>query len=146
MARVSIKFVGGPGECSKKNREAIENLQVQIFGYVQEKVDLNYWWLVFDDSTPVAFASLYLYKNSQISAFLSLCGVRPSHRGLGLQRKLVRCRVAKAEKLGASRVISYTSSDNADSANNLIACGFRVYVPRWEWGVRNAIYFRKLLD
>lgn len=146
MADIRVRFVGGPGKCSEKHSLAIRDLQTRIFGYVQEPVENNYWWLAFDGAVPVGFASLYHYRTNRESAFLSLCGVLNTHRGHRLQRRFVRARVAKARQLGIKRVISYTSSDNAPSANNLIECGFRVYVPRWEWGVKNAIYFRKHLE
>ncbi len=143
---IRVKYVGGPGECSSLHTQIIHTLQEKTFGYIQEKVEYNHWWIAYSDGQPVAFASLYKYPDNPTTAFLSLCGVLPSHRGLGLQRRLVQARVAKAKKLGIKRIISYTSIDNAPSANNLFSCGFRIYVPRWEWGVKNAIYFRKLLE
>ena len=41
--------------------------------------------------------------------------------------------------------ITYTTLDNFPSANNLISCGFRLYLPEYSYGGRDKLYFQKLL-
>jgi RimJ/RimL family protein N-acetyltransferase len=94
----------------------------------------------------VAFCGLYQYPTDPSTAFLALCGVIKDYRGYGLQKRMIRVRMQKAKQLGVTRVITYTSHDNAASANSLISSGFRLYVPRWEWGIRNGNYFRKFVS
>lgn len=143
---IRIKYVGGPGEVSPRNTQIVEDLQRTIFDTVHEPIANSYWWIALDEGIPVAFCALHHYRNRPDTAFMALCGVAKSHRGLGLQRRLIKVRVRKSIQLGISRIISYTTNDNAPSANNLIAHGFKVYVPRYEWGIKNAIYFRRTLN
>lgn len=58
--------------------------------------------------------------------YMSWCGVEEEFRGQGIQRRLIRYRVRWARKYGFKGVYTYTYPDNPYSANNLIACGFRV--------------------
>lgn len=142
---IRIRYVGGPGDVSSDHTNTIERLQRETFSRVYAKVAESHWWLAYRDGEPVAFAALHQYTNEPTTAFLALCGVAEDARGCGLQRRLIRVREQKAKALGVQRLISYTSADNVHSANNLIAAGYRLYVPRWEWGVAHANYFRKFV-
>jgi hypothetical protein len=41
------------------------------------------------------------------------------------------------------RSIITDTSDNPSSANNLIACGYRIYRPTDPWGFNHTIYWTK---
>jgi GNAT superfamily N-acetyltransferase len=91
-----------------------------------------HWWMVFDgDDVPVAYAGLTYFATGV--AFLSRVGVLPGSRGNGLQRRLIRCRERRANRDGYPRVVSYTTPSNTKSSNNLIHCGYRLYVPPILW-------------
>lgn len=101
------------------------------------------WWLVYDeDKVPVAFAGV---RYMPIDNYFYLCraGVIPRARGKGLQRRLIRVRLAFAKKRGAAGVYTMTSVDNPASSNNLIRCGFELFIPSYEWGGTGMIYWWK---
>jgi GNAT superfamily N-acetyltransferase len=103
------------------------------------------WWIVWDGYEPVAFAGCRWAITDPRAVYLSRCGVLPSHRGQGLQKRLlaVRLRYAK-ERCAAGRVIS-TTYLNTPSANNLIRAGFRLYDPESPWGSVGTCYWTKEL-
>ena len=143
-----IRYIGTGDALSAKNVGRVETLQEITFGNIYVTGNFlrqSHWWVVFDGGSPVGFASLTLYDDERNTAFLSLAGVIPSARGKGLQRKLIKRRVDKSIELGAGRVITYVAPDNVISGNNLIKCGFKLYVPDFEYGVDGAIYFQKKL-
>lgn len=101
------------------------------------------WWLVFDGAHPVAFAALAPSAQWLDAGYLARAGVLPEYRGQGLQRRLIRARVARAKKQGWSSVLSDTSKDSVPSSNNLMREGFRVYRPRHPWSFKCQLYWRK---
>jgi GNAT superfamily N-acetyltransferase len=132
------------------DEEAIEHLialQQATFDYVyhgRERILESIWWLAWDEchDLPVGFCGTTYYPE-RCSAFLCLSGVVPAFRGRGLQRRFVRVRERAAVRDGYHRMISYTTTDNVWSANNLIRCGYKMYVPQFQWGVQGAAYFEK---
>lgn len=121
-------------------------LDAQVFDYEQDSpvaIDGVHWWVAFDKDTPVAYAGIKPV-NEKV-AFLCRAGVLPSHRGKGLQTKLIRTRLAWAKKHGFKQVITYTVVDNPVSSNNLIRCGFKLYVPEWKWVGSEALYWTRTL-
>lgn len=100
------------------------------------------WWRAHDSCDTYAFAGLAPYYRPHC-AFLCLSGVHPASRGRGLQRRLIRVRERYARRHGFPRAVTYTSSDNVHSANNLIECGYRLYEPPYYWGLRHGLYFQK---
>ena len=106
---------------------------------------VGHWWLAKDQhGVHAAYAALRLVASEPGVGFLFRCGVVKDFRGHGLQQRLIRVRLAKAKRLGLTRVITYTI-DNPPSANSLIACGFRMYTPANRWGGAEAQYwYRKL--
>lgn len=98
------------------------------------------WWLVLDDGYPVGFAGV---RNlGQGIWYLCRAGVVYKARGHGLQKRLIRARVAAARKGGGTAVISDCTAENAASANSLIAAGFRLYTPAAKWGLPTSLYWR----
>lgn len=96
------------------------------------------WWLVYSQgSLAVAFAGS-CWRGEDL--FLLRCGVLEGHRGKGLQRKLIKRRTRGIP----ADVITYTAVGNPHSANNLIACGFRMYEPNDLWAGDDVNYWLKV--
>jgi GNAT superfamily N-acetyltransferase len=72
-------------------------------------------------------------------------GVVRSHRGKGLQKRLIRVRERKAREHGWKWLITDTASYNVASSNNLAACGFKLFRPSRPWGHDDGLYWRKAL-
>jgi GNAT superfamily N-acetyltransferase len=109
-----------------------------------------YWWTVTKHDhvhrRVVGFCGS-LYWPPDNCVFLCRAGVLPEARGQGLQRRMIRVRVAHAASVGAEGCYTYTTKDNITSANNLIRCGFELYEPMYPWGCANSIYFwRQIQD
>lgn len=102
----------------------------------------GHWWVAFDGGLPVAFAGLVRSQQVPDGGYLCRAGVLPSHRGKGLQRRLIQVRALKARKLGMKVLVSDTF-DNPPSANNLIRAGFRLYDPTVRYGALGTNYWRK---
>lgn len=101
------------------------------------------WGLYAADGSLAAYCVLGIYPNY---AFLSRAAVLPEHRGQRLQRRMIKLRERAAKRAGRALVITYTSYDNMRSANNLIACGYRHYLPQREYGTKHALYFERRLE
>lgn len=111
-----------------------------------EDPDHHVWFVGFDGDTPVCYASFKLLGGTDAgTAFLSRCGVLESHRGQGLQKRLIKAREREARRQGATVMITYTVSWNAHSMNSLYSCGYRAYIPASKWGGEGAVYFSKPL-
>lgn len=102
------------------------------------------WWVAFEHGHAVAFAGISTCLNHGNSGYLCRAGVIPRARGRGLQKKLIRKRLAFARKKGWSQVVTDTHKNPA-SANSLISCGFRMYRPEFPWSFTTACYWRKSL-
>ena len=126
---------------------ALKALQDATFA-PQEHVDPTeggWWWLVRDEGAPVAFAALLPAPSWKDSGYMARCGVLKAARGQGLQRKLLKKREDHAKAMGMKRVFT-TTYNNPASANNLIARGYRTYIPAGKWGAQDTIYWRKDLE
>jgi GNAT superfamily N-acetyltransferase len=102
------------------------------------------WWLAYHGAEAVAFGAMLPSVNSRKSGYLYRAGVLPKHRGHGLQRKLLRVREKAARRMGWTTLYTDTGG-TVHSANNLIAAGYKIFVPRNPWGVSGAIYWKKQL-
>lgn len=81
------------------------------------------WWTARDEhDNPVAYAGLY-YREDQKRWWLIRVGVLETHRGHGLQRRLIRVRLAAAKRRGAKRVHTYVAANNIPSHRSVIRCG-----------------------
>jgi len=105
------------------------------------------WWVAWDDRQPVAYAGLRLCSlpENRGLGFLCRAGVIPSHRGRGLQKKLIRIRERAARGLGLKELVTYCMYSNSPSMNSLVGCGFRFYSPATKYGGPSAVYLRKEL-
>lgn len=102
------------------------------------------WWVALHRARPVAFACLSPSQQIPDGIYLSRCGVLPAARGNGIQRRLIRARLAWAKRQGYKWAVSDTT-DNVPSANSLIACGFRLYEPAVPYSYARALYWKKRL-
>jgi len=105
---------------------------------------IDQWWIAFLDDAPVAYAGLHPSSHHKRAGFLARAGVLPKHRGNGLQRRLIRVREKEAIKRRLFRMVSFTRN-NPPSANNLIACGYSVFIPKKLWAPSDATYWHKVL-
>lgn len=112
------------------------------------KPEGSWWWVIRDwRGRAIAFAGMRAcqHEANKGLALLTRAGVRTRHRGKGLQKRLIKARVAMARRHGFREVIAYVLSWNLASANNLITCGFRLYTPESKYAGDKALYFRKRL-
>lgn len=107
------------------------------------------WWLARDSSgNAVGFCGVTYHsqlEHHEPCGFLCRVGVLPEARGNGLQRRFIRTAERQARRDGLQVMVTYTHNLNSHSANNFIACGYRVYAPRHYWGLADGIYLRREL-
>jgi len=102
------------------------------------------WWVCADDDgRTVGFGGAWMFEGDLCS--LERSGVLVRCRGLGLHKRLIAARVAWARRQGAKKVITYTLMDNPASSNNLMACKFKLYMPKFAWAGRNVLYWMRVL-
>lgn len=104
----------------------------------------SHWWICFDGDKPVAFAGVKKAKSWLDAGYMIRSGVVPSHRGKGLQKRLIRVREAFARRMGWKWLVTDTLNNPA-SSNSLIACGYRLYEPADPWASSGALYWRKMM-
>ncbi len=104
----------------------------------------GFWWLVYDEyySLPIGYANLRRSHKWADCGFLARAGLLPEARGHGVQKRLIRARIAKARRIGWSYLITNTYRNPA-SVNSLIACGFKAYIPTYKWAGADAQYWRR---
>lgn len=102
------------------------------------------WWLLYVGAELAGFAGLHSSVQWGDAGYLVRSGVRGKFRGKGLQRRLIRLRERQARARGWKWAITSTY-DNHASANNLIACGYRLYEPQRPWGAKGTLYWRRQL-
>jgi GNAT superfamily N-acetyltransferase len=128
---------------SAGHRSDIEYLQAITLPHDQLlPTNVGVWWVVYDGTDPVAFAGLLKSHRWSDAMYLCRSGVLESHRGKGIQKRLIRVRERHARSLNMRWLLSDTR-DNFPSANSLIAEGFQLFRPTRPWGFKNALYWRK---
>jgi GNAT superfamily N-acetyltransferase len=139
---VKIRAVDG---ADQKIASALTWLQLEILpNDVPADPSAGHWWIAYDGDSPVAFAAVMQSVRWSDAGYLNRAGVLTSHRGKGLQKRLIRVREAKARALGWNWLITDTRHNPA-SANSLISCGYRIFLPSQPWGHADAVYWRKAL-
>lgn len=96
-------------------------------------------WLGLEAGVPAAFCSVRMLDSGEW--YLSRAGVLPEFRGKGLQKRMIRLRVAFARKHNPTRVVTDCTPDNYGSANSLMACGFRLFRPERKWSFSYSLYW-----
>lgn len=91
----------------------------------------------------VGFAGIQLDKDEK-RAMMTPCEVKPEFRGHGLQKKFLQVREDWCRYNGYLTLNSLTFADNIYSANNLIACGYRLRKPFFGSNGKG-LYWEKLL-
>ena len=120
-------------------------LQLEILPYdTLDDITSGAWWVAYVDGTPVGFCAIRRSSRWSNTGYLCRAGVRPKFRGQGVQKKLIRVRERYAKKIGWNWLISDTF-ENAASANSLISCGFKMYIPSRKYGADGTCYWRKKL-
>lgn len=131
---------------SKSTAALLQYLQLHILPADEPKeLENGWWWVVYDGPLPVAFAAMHESVRWCDTVYLSRAGVLPSHRGQGIQKRLLACRERKARKLKYRWLVTDTFM-NPPSSNSLISRGFRIYQPSKPWSFDGAIYWRKELS
>lgn len=121
----------------------LQYLQLTILPYdVPQEIAGGRWWIAYDGDHAVAFAALHPSSQWGDAGYLSRAGVMPSHRGQGLQRRLLRVRERHARNHGWNWLVTDTRLNPA-SANNLIACGYKIFMPSKPWAAPEATYWKK---
>lgn len=98
------------------------------------------WWIIKNTRGKIIAYCGSIYTHGFV--IFNRAWVDRKHRGKGIQKRLIKIRLKSAAKYG-STTITYTTMDNYPSANNLIACGFRLYFPEYAYAGKNVLYFRK---
>lgn len=102
------------------------------------------WWIAFDGVTEIGFIGLVPSDQGESVMYLARVGVLEKYRGNGLQVRMTRVAISRARSHGAELIVTDTTQNPA-SANSLINCGFKTYLPEYPWSFHNAIYWRKPL-
>jgi ribosomal protein S18 acetylase RimI-like enzyme len=100
------------------------------------------WWVVYDNKDIVGYAGYQKSVNYNNTAYLCRSGILSKYRGLGLQRKLIKSRLRDICINGYSAAITDTTN-NIYSSNNLIKCGFTLFIPKYFWGFNQTLYWRR---
>ena len=87
------------------------------------------WFIGWDGDRPAAYCAWKPVEHDEPVGFHYRGGVLPAWRGHGLQREMLRLREAEMRERGIARAVTYTDADAAASMRNLIAEGYRPYVP-----------------
>lgn len=99
------------------------------------------WWVILDNREIVAYCGSIYSKGICI---FNRAWVKKEYRGQGIQRKMIKSRLKAASNF-CHIAITYTTLDNFPSANNLINCGLRLYIPEYMYGGKDKLYFYKAL-
>ena len=101
----------------------------------------GFWWVALLGGRFVGYAGMRPSEQWERTGYLCRAGLADEARGRRLQRRLIAARIAKARRLGWRWLVTDTY-ENPPSANNLIATGFRSYLPAKPWAARGAAYWR----
>lgn len=131
-----------PGRLSQETSRLVKWLDQDIFPLdVRQAIPGYFWWVVYDDVTPIGFGALEITGKK---AILHRAGIMVKHRGNGLYQKVIQKMVAIAKKHRCRTLDTYTKPFNVASVNGLIACGFRAYLPD-PTKLENINYWRRTL-
>lgn len=87
-------------------------------------------WLLARTPSGIAIGYSGSYLSAENNAIvIAHQGVLASHRGLGLQARMIRETCKIAIKRGVPEVWSYVSTPNVASCNSFVSAGFRMWRP-----------------
>lgn len=127
------------------NEPLYELLQVMdksiFYGCNNEFQENREWWVFLDRKGKIGAYCGSIYSQG-ICIFIR-AWVKKSHRGKGMQKRLINTRVKAAKEKDCYIAITYTTKDNYPSVNNLIAKGFKFYFPEYAYGGKEMLYWSK---
>jgi ribosomal protein S18 acetylase RimI-like enzyme len=89
-----------------------------------------YWFVGWDGDKPAAYCAWKTVEHDGVPVgFHYRGGVLADYRGQSLQRQMLRLREDEMRQHGLAKAVTYTDADGAASMRNLIAEGYRPYVP-----------------
>jgi GNAT superfamily N-acetyltransferase len=89
-----------------------------------------HWLIGWDGDKPAAYCAWKTVEHDGVPVgFHYRGGVLADYRGQGLQRRMLRLREDEMRQQGLGKAVTYTDADGAASMRNLIAEGYRPYVP-----------------
>lgn len=100
------------------------------------------WWVMLDEMSRIVAYCGSIYSKG--ICIFNRAWVKKEYRGQGIHLKMIKIRLKSASSFNKI-AITYTTLDNFPSANNLISCGFRLYLPEYSYGGSDKLYFQKLL-
>jgi len=112
--------------------------------YGERCTEAGDWWIAFNGKTEAAFAGLTPAKGMPGVGYVCADGVLEPYRGHGLQKRLLRRRIAWARHNNYNALVCDVIHHNAASINSLIACGFKQFVPEKPWGRMADVCFWRL--
>jgi GNAT superfamily N-acetyltransferase len=124
-------------------------MQLECFQHGEHRdVQKDHWWIALVDGEPAGFGCLAIvpYPDKTVEGYHAIAGVLPKFRGRRIQSRLIKRRESYAKRHGCMGCISYTAWFNRASANNLIREGYCLYKPQKDWGLKGALYFRKVFS
>ena len=104
----------------------------------------NVSWVAHDNGEMVGYISAHPLRRGVW--FFSRVGVMPSHRGRGLQRKLMSVLEKHGRANGWKFIVTYTVGINGWSTRNILASGYRTYEPRKSYVGWDVVHLRKKLQ
>ena len=122
--------------------ELVQIMDRNIFAGCNNEFQTNREWWVFLDSKGRIGAYCGSIYTEGICIFIR-AWVKKSHRGKGLQKKLISTRIKAAKENDCYIAITYTTKDNYPSVNNLIGKGFKYYFPEYAYGGKEMLYWSK---
>lgn len=144
MSPYRIQEVDGEEHADELNR--FNRMDPETFPPLDERhLTDGFWWFVYLDDEPVAFAGLVAMHPFPGVGYLKRAYVLPDHRGHGLQLRLMTTRELKARELGWSLLVSECRALNGHSAANFCRAGFARVDPEQRWGAPQSIYWAKAL-
>tara|TARA_R110000868_G_scaffold140573_2_gene356331 strand:+ start:292 stop:804 length:513 start_codon:yes stop_codon:yes gene_type:complete len=134
---------------SKGELYLVRGLDHTIFGVdgceaEEEEYSESKWWLAYDGDTAIGFSGALVYAGKW-AIQLQRTGILRPYRGKGLQKRFIRTRLAYAKRLSVGHAHTYCADWNLASANSLISCGFKLYVPEWAYAGNDVFYFIKAI-
>jgi RimJ/RimL family protein N-acetyltransferase len=126
-----------------KWRDELVELHKQTFPFDSEpRWEDADWWIAYDGDKPIGFCGGQRWPDQ--CYYLVRAGVLASHRGRGLQRRMVLVRIRRAANLGCRAVWTYCTADNLRSAN-VLKRYFKLACPQRRWGGKSCLYWHRKL-
>ena len=112
-----------------------------IYGYLDDSLH-GYWWIAFDGEIPVGYLGLV---HTSGFWYLCNCGVIKNYRGHGIMKRMIYVMLKHARNIGIKTIYTDTN-ENPASANSLIHCGFRMFLPKKIWAYQHSQYWKYRLQ